>query len=379
MTTLVIEKSDAYGTHCRIDYRRHTGHFMAGATKVGFELVAPSDRARGLPCVVVEAAHFNGKPLGRDVYLRADQLCCRGFRHAWIPDVRHATAANLARLARALRTQLRQVQGPIQKVYGVGFSASAAVLEEVLAAPDQAGVFDASLVGTSPSTLVPPAAAGKVIRFNAEADFLSVFAAGGRALLDRAAAAQHLRWYVATGGPHLPDARFTRNVPVGPCGPPNGTTPLNWTPIARAAFWAADEWARLGTAPPANHLPVVDAASGEIARDGRGHARGGVRLPSLVLAEARFEARAATSCGDLFGSYSSPRSIGSPGFPATPQAYVAAFREAAQKLVDRRLMTPGDAAWLTRQAVRAAAVPCTYTQLYAEERDRADILEEAEA
>lgn len=376
MATLRIDESSDHAPHGGIAYRRHRGHFLVGATRVGFELVAPAEPAAGLPCVVVEAAHAqNGQAMGRDVYLRADQLFHRGFRHAWITDRLQATAPFLGHLARALRTQLRGVLGPIQKVYGVGFSASSAPLEEVLAAPGWAGAFDFSLVGTSTGTTLPPAAAGRTIRFNAEADFLDVLAAGGRRLLAAAAATPHLRWYVATGGPHVADARFTRGQAIGPCGTARGTTPINWAPLARAAFWAGDEWARRGTAPPANHLPRLDDATGELARDGRGHARGGVRLPALALAEARFSARAESCgigglCGQLFGCYREPRAIGSAGMPATPEAYVAAFREVATKLVGRRLLTGGDAAWLVGQAERAAALGLTSTQLYAREHPR---------
>jgi hypothetical protein len=313
--------------------------------------------------------------LGRDVYLEPFHLFTPGYRSAAITDGQKATPAVLAAFARALRTQLPAVLGPVRVVYGVGFSASGNLLAQLLDSPAGAGVFDVSLVGTSARATVPPAAAGRVMRFNSESDFLAALAAGGVELLDQAAAAAHVRWLVATGGPHIPHTDTTAGTDVAGCGTPRGTTPIGWPAFARAVFVAGDAWARQGVAPPANRLLAVVRRTGAVTRDALGHARGGVRLPPLELAEARFHANASACgvgghCGTLFGCYSQPRAIGQAGFFATPAQYLAAFGTAADALVAARLMSPLDRRGILGTAQSAASRNLTYTQYYARRHPR---------
>lgn len=376
MTTLVVTGSEPYPSFGRKEYLRHLGHFTSGATQVPFDVIAPKSTGAGLPVVAVETQHpFNGRVVGRDVWLEPYHLFTPGYRYAAITDGRKATPAVLAEFARALRTQLPDVLGAVRVMYGVGFSASGNVLAQLLDSPDGAGVFDVSLVGTSALASVPPASAGRVMRFDSESDFLGALDAGGAELLDLAAGASHLRWYVATGGPHIAHTDGTANSDVAGCGTPAGTTPINWQPFARALFVAGDAWARQGVAPPDDRLPAVDRRTGEIRRDALGHARGGVRMPSLELAEARFHANASACgvgghCGRLFGCYSQPRSIGEPGFFATRGQYLAAFEAAAEQLVAARLMSRLDRRGLFAMARRAASRNLTYTQLYARRSSR---------
>lgn len=371
MTTLVVTASEPYPSFGRKEYLRHVGHFTSGATKVPFDVVAPRSAATGLPIVAVETAHpQNRQVLGRDVYLQPYHLFTPGYRYAAITDGRLATPAVLADFARALRTQLPTLLGPVRLVYGVGFSASAGVLGRLLDSRAGAGVFDVSLLGTSTLASAPPPSAGRVMRFDAETDFLATLAAGGVELLDQWIAAGHLRWYVATGGPHIPHTDATAGSAVLDCGTPAGTTPINWQASARAAFVAGDAWARQGVAPPANRLLSVIRRTGTVLRDALGHARGGVRMPSLEVAEARFHGNgsacgAAPHCGRLFGCYSQPRSIGESGFFASAAQYLAAFTAAADALVAARLMSPLDRRGLLGMAERAAARNLTFTQLYA--------------
>lgn len=361
MSRLVIRNSEPYPSFGRKEYLRHVGHFTSGSTQVPFDIIAPRSTAAGLPVVAVETEHpFNGQVVGRDVLLEPYHLFTPGYRYAAITDGKKATPAVLAAFARALRTQLPAVLGAVRVMYGVGFSASGNLLAQLLASPDGAGVFDVSLVGTSGLASVPPAAAGRVMRFDSESDFLGALDAGGVELLDQAAGASHLRWYVATGGPHIAHTDGAANSDVAGCGTPAGTTPINWQVIARAVFVAGDAWARQGAAPPDNRLLVVDRRSGEVLRDALGHARGGARMPSLELAEARFRANASACgvsghCGTLFGCYSQPRSIGEPGFFATRGQYLAAFGAAAEALVAARLMSRQDRRGLFGMAQRAAA------------------------
>lgn len=377
MNRLVIRSSEPYPSFGRKEYLRHVGDFVSGTTLVPFDLIAPRSTAAGLPVVAVEAAHpQNGQVIGRDAFLQPFHLFTPGYRYAAITDGGRATPAVLAAFARALRTDLPAVLGTVRVVYGVGFSAGGELLAQLLDSPAGAGVFDVSLVGTSARATVPPATAGRVMRFNSESDFLGALAAGGVELLDQAAAAAHLRWYVATGGPHIPHTDFTATSEIPGCGTARGTTPINWQAFARAAFVAGDAWARGGAAPPANRLLAVGRRTGQVLRDGLGHARGGVRLPPLELAEARFHANASACgvgghCGTLYGCYSQPRAIGQAGFFATPAQYLAAFGAAADALVAARLMSPLDRRGLVGTARSAASRNLTYTQYYARRHPRA--------
>lgn len=376
MTRLVIRNSEPYPSFGHKEYVRHVGDFVSGTTLVPFDVIAPRSAAAGLPVVAVETAHpQNGRVVGRDALLEPYHLFTPGYRYAAITDGSKATPAVLAAFARALRTQLPAVLGTVRVVYGVGFSASGNLLAQLLDSPAGAGVFDVSLVGASARATVQPAAAGRVMRFNSESDFLGALEAGGIELLQQAATAAHLRWYVATGGPHIPHTDGTANNEVPGCGTPRGTTPISWQAFARAVFVAGDAWARQGVAPPANRLLAVGPRTGQVLRDALGHARGGVRLPPLELAEARFHANASACgagghCGTLFGCYSQPRAIGQAGFFATPAQYLTAFGAAADALVAARLMSPLDRRGMLGTAQSAASRNLTYTQYYARRHPR---------
>jgi hypothetical protein len=371
MIRIVITGSEPYGRFGRREYLLHRGHLSNGPlAELPIELIAPADVGAGVPAVAVEVAHpQSGQVLGRDVYLGPRHLFGGGFRHAAIvggaPD-----AATLAAFARALREQARDVLGPVAAVHGVGFSATGNLLADLLASRAGAGAFDGSLVGTSASPALPTPRAGRVVRLSSESDFLDALAAGGAELAAGIGQTTNLRWYVATGGPHVADTPPLAGANVAGCGSPLGTTPLDWTPIARAAFDAADAWARGRALPPDNRLPEIDPGSGEIVRDGRGHARGGVRLPPLELAEATFHAHASSCgrgghCGLLFGCYQGVRSLGDRGFFAGAGDYLPAFGAVLDGLVTARLLPRPEASRLRRTAGSAAARGLTFTQHYA--------------
>ena len=69
---------------------------------------------------------------------------------------------------------------------------------------------------------------------------------------------------------------------------PNSTS---WIPPLHAALNHLDHWIAEGTPPPTIRPIEVDARSGDIARDGLGNARGGVRLPHVDAPTAALSGR----------------------------------------------------------------------------------------
>lgn len=377
-----LDEPQPYGEFGGIAFRRHSGHFTfsppgdGARVTVDCELVAPEKPSLGAPAVVVEAAHFaSHRPLGRDVYLRDGFLFGSGFRHGWIDDKRPEA---LAAFARCLRAAPPAELGEPKAIYGVGFSATADLLLAALEGHDGPALFDVALPATSARPFVPGAGDGPVLRLNSESDFLALLdSEGGETPIPRPGAP--LRWYVATGGPHIPDTPATAGVMLPGCSEtPAGSTPLDWTPIARALVQAGDRWVRESVVPPPSRLLNLNRG-GEVVRDAVGHALGGVRLPMLDLSrdlstgprpapgipEADFRARREPSACSHLGDFESIRRIGDRTFFADAASYLEAFRRSTARLVTEGLLLETEAKSLITRAGTAADGGQTLTQAYA--------------
>jgi hypothetical protein len=151
---------------------------------------------------------------------------------------------------------------------------------------------------------------------------------------------------------------LTRKVFKGPFPPAvAGTTPLNWLPFARALFKAGDLWIRNGKQPPPNATFKLDS-KGEIVRDERLNALGGIRHPALELGEARFIASLDRNGWDLFGDYRNPRQLTKGEF----SSYLSSFTDATSALRDAGYLLPGGHARLIREV--QLSPPNTYTLNY---------------
>jgi hypothetical protein len=119
-----------------------------------------------------------------------------------------------------------------------------------------------------------------------------------------------------------------------------------------AAYSHMVRWLDTGVRPPVAPRFAVDALGG-IARDGRGNALGGIRLPE-------HEVPTATSNGDnsgvgfciLYGSHEPFDAVTLRALYPTRDAYVQAFDEAAQRAVRDGFVLPYDGAAARRQARR---------------------------
>lgn len=399
-----ITETVSYGEHGWIPYERHRGTF-GGALPNGepfdaeIEIVAPKDPQAGEPCLVVEALHPNGTPIGRDSFLLPDFLFGLRFRHAWIRDQRPEA---LAAFVRCLRGAPPAPLGKVSRFYGTGASASGAVLMRLLLADFGQGVFDFSMPCTSGVPGFPRAEAGRVIRFDSEADVISLLqraegeaAAELRAAFEAIAAErparpwrQHFRWCMAAAGPHIPDTPATGMSLFPPCHP-LGTCPIDWAGFARALFGAGDRWVREGIEPPRSQVLRV-GRGGELERDKNLHAVGGLRVPILdpgppafpnpgprpeAFPEASFCALPSLcgledSCFGLVGAYRRVRRFGDRNFYADAESYLAAFRLNTRRLVEGGYLLCRDACAWDDRAEQAARRGLSYTGDYADSRPR---------
>lgn len=331
--------SEPFGTFDGVDFARHTGMFEGetslGAFRVPYEIVAPEDPRQGNGTVLVEPPHFAFGPIGRDQNLGTGFLLEReehflferGFSYAAVGfgtnglNILDPTAGGLvlfgepvtdpgviapgAPLDEEILVQFTEaltsapfaigVLGQIERRYSYGVSQTSAVLLNVLLGPDGEGLFDFSLLHLrywpEPEELgadiftrltgefTPPPAVGKVVFVNSESELVLTDAEQFRTAIGN----PDYRVYEVAGAPHLPQ--------------PRPLNPLDHSPVVRAAFTAADDWVRVGAAPPPSEVlesaPAgqIDPIYGEetgIARDENLNALGGIRFPDLAIGRAQF-------------------------------------------------------------------------------------------
>jgi hypothetical protein len=168
------------------------------------------------------------------------------------------------------------------------------------------------------------------------------------------------RAYEVAGGPHIPDVPWIRDLNWGS----ENTTPLDWTPVARALFLAGHRWTTEGMEPPPNACitrapdqidPVYLAETG-IARDENGNALGGIRMPDLEVGRGQYIALDPLSFWGLFGTWHDLKCEPLPGGSIRFRnhgAYVSQFTHHANKLVAQGYLLPVDADRLISDAARS--------------------------
>lgn len=151
--------------------------------------------------------------------------------------------------------------------------------------------------------------------------------------------------------------------------------PLDWSPVARAAFVAGHGWIDDDLAPPPNALlteapagevdPIHDPLVSGIARDSDGNALGGVRLPDIEVGQALYIAslldfEIAPGLPGLVGAIidlqCAPLADGSVRF-ANHGGYMNRYVDQAQNLRKERFLLPSDADALIERAAGANETP----------------------
>jgi|GEM_PF-1066090 len=379
--------SSHFGTFNGVRYTKYTGKFVgttAGDYAVAFEIVAPSDPTKGNGILVLEPMHVMGGTAGRDAYFTPKFLFDRGFSYAGIwwhpanvnPMAGYSAAeANqiLHNFALALRQDpaMQKMVGVLQKLYGIGVSKTCEPMLTMLASPAQSLLdFALLMVPQWPhAEFTPPTDAPRIIALNVEGDrVMSALRGTNSKALQQNTVIYHS--YEIAGAPHMPDLPRTRELSKMYGVTPEGTTPLDWTPVMRALFIAGHRWVTEGIEPPpSTHLwdapfgqidPIYKAVYGRelvtgVNRDAMGNALGGVRLPDVALGRGVYIAADPASFNKLalFGAFldkqCEPLADGSPRF-ASHAAYVSAFTAQAQSLVDQRFLLAEDAQRLVNQA-----------------------------
>ncbi len=391
--------SSHFGTFNGVAYTKYTGKFVGTTTgdyAVAFEIVAPSNPAKGNGILVLEPMHVMGATAGRDSYFTPKFLFDRGFSYAgiwWHPENvdpfagYSAEEANqiLHNFALALRQDpaMQKMVGTLQKLYGIGVSKTCEPMLTMLASPAQSLVdFALLMVPSWPhADFTPPVGATRVMVLNVESDRVTSALTGGNSKALQQNTATY-RSYEVAGAPHIPDGPRMRELSLMYGVTPEGTTPLDWAPVMRALFIAGHKWVTEGIEPPpSTHL--WDAPFGQIDptykdvygldlvtginRDAMGNAMGGIRLPDVALGRGVYIAADPASFFGmaLFGAFldkqCEPLADGSPRF-ASHAAYVSAFTAQAQALVDQRFLLPEDAQRLVNQAAASNVgdpVACT--------------------
>ena len=363
--------SSSHGTFNGIDYVKYEGRFVgttAGDYSVPFEIIAPADPAKGNEILIMEPFHVMGGAGGRKAYLTPEFLFDRGFSCAgigWHPDTvnpfegysTEEAVEILHNFALALREDpvVRGMVGNVKKLYGVGLSMTCNPLHSLLHSPGQ-GLLDFTFLFVPiwpEETHVQPPDAKLVMVFLTEFDLIR----GVRASLHTDAlrgSSPTYRSYEIAGGPHVPDGAWTRAISMEMFGiTSEGTTPLDWTPVARALFLAGHRWATEGIEPPPSISltqgpeglidPVYLSRNGleletGIARDADGNALAGIRLPDLEIGRGQFIALDPDSFLGLglFGAFEDlkcePLADGSARF-ADHASYVRRYTQQADKLV----------------------------------------------
>lgn len=347
------------GPFNNVTYIRYRGQFR-GETgnneeySVPYEITVPQTVNEGEQLFVFEPPHLTSGLVARDTLLGERFLFERGYSHAScgfgnrarhildpnppfnlkirgnpirvIPPDSTETEVVDYRIVRQFVAELRRsvspLFGPVRHVIGVGFSDSGRTIHEMYKSFGHKS-FDLTVAGTA-NYVAPIGVEDQrpIMVVNTEADF------DARAIPNPAFPAY--RYYDLTGAPHIPDAKLTRGVFNGKTLPGiAGTTPINWLPFARALFKAGDAWIRNGKQPPPSATFQL-GPNGEILRDDRQNALGGIRHPALQLREARFIASLDRNGWDLFGDYRDPRQLTAAEFPE----YVRSFKRATDALFD---------------------------------------------
>jgi len=376
------------GTFNNISYIKYRGRFAgetgSGRFAVPYEITTPVNPREGSRTFLFEPLHFADGSVARDYSLGQAFVFGHGISHA---TVRHRTfrAQSLEPdplspltirgkefpgpelisdndILREFATALRQnppFVGPVQRLYAMGFSESGNVVHEIYK-PFGHKLFDITFAcGARYFEPVKIVGQKPIIVFNTEADF------------DTRAVPKpdfpQYRYYAVAGGAHIPDsalARITFPDPPkdgSPAPPIEGTTPINWLPLIRALFVAGDQWVRSGVQPPVNATLKL-GPQGNVLRDDKGNALGGIRHPALELGEAVFMPSVIRGGWTLFGGCASPKRLQGTEFAA----YLSAFTRAADALVAARYLTQAGRDRMVGQA--QLSPPNTFTRNYLEGR-----------
>ena len=376
---------EPYGTFNGIAYIKYSGRFMGLADAdydVPFEIIAPADPSQGNGITIMEPFRM-GMTGGLEGYLTPEFLFELGFSHAGIgwhkdgvpPDAGYFTAQAIEILhnfGMTLREDdvARGMVGEVQMLYSTGVSLATAPLLSLLASKEGA-VLDFSFLFVPTllqETYSQHEDSGKIMMFLAESDLVrSVFLEVHTDALR--GSSPTYRSYEVAGGPHIPDVPWVRDLGWGS----EDTTPLDWTPVARALFLAGHRWTTEGIEPPPS-VYFAEAPEGQndpvyqeeydlnlvtgIARDDNGNARGGIRLPDLEIGRGQYIAFDRPSLGGLglFGTWQDlqcePLPDGSVRF-RNHGAYVSQFTHQAEKLVAQGYLLPAEAERLISDAARS--------------------------
>ena len=320
-----VNEPEPFGRFSGLEYVRITGRFEGttaqGEFRVPFEIVVPERTDVGNGSVLIEPPHFAQRFSGRDDYLGREFLFGRGYRWASVgwstfaQSVLDPTATDVVipggqddeivvRFVDALKHsgQGAELLGHAHRYYGFGFSQTSWLMHRLLRSADGPGLFDFTMLaatwwqgGGFQGAYTPVTGVGKVMVVQAEADLVI---SDGRVLRAAAAEDHEYRVYEVAGAAHIPDIPENYDNPI--FGPGiEGTNPVDWSIVARAAFVAGDRWTR-GQSAPSPSVFLEDDTSGDpdpvygfvtgIARDGNTNALGGVRLPQVALGVWRAQA-----------------------------------------------------------------------------------------
>jgi hypothetical protein len=257
--------------------------------------------------------------------------------------------------------------GDVDWLYSVGVSQVTVPMLKLLTL-DEAAVFDFSFLfvpSWSQEVFTPPEDAGNIMVFLTEWDLVDSARWGLNTGALRRSSPTY-RSYEVAGGPHVPDIQWIRDICMEAYGiTSEGTTPLDWTPVARALFIAGHRWTKWGIEPPpiASFVeaegddPVYQLETG-IARDDNFNALGGIRLPDLEIGRGQYIALDPASFFGfgLFGTWEDlqcePLPDGSIRF-RNHGAYVRQFTHHAEWLVAEGYLLPEDADRLISGAARS--------------------------
>lgn len=344
-TAFIERSSDSFGTFAGVSFVRYTGVFRGettlGAFRVPYEIVAPENPGLGNGTVLVEPPHFSGGTGGRDGVLGPELLFGNGYSYASVGFGENG----------------RNILDP-----------TASDIRRAVARTERAGLFDFTLLHVAlwrprlpdsaqfdllQGEFVPLEGLGRVIFVESEGDLVVSCADQFR----KAMGEPDYRVYEVAGAAH---GRSEHN-------------PLDHDAVARAMFVAGDRWTRTGVEPPPSTLleeapagrddPVYGYETG-IARDDDLNARGGVRLPDLHLARARFIASDSTTrpprvpsrFAFLYGSMVDLACEPAPGSDTDEPRfrahadYVGAFTHQVEKLQRQGFLLETDAAEMKERA-----------------------------
>ena len=362
---------EPYGTFNGIAYIKYSGRFEGladGDYDVPIEIIAPEDPGQGNGITIVEPFHPLGDAGGLKGYLTPEFLFERGFSHAgigyrnvadpmaWYLEDDPIEILNNYALWLREDDAARDMVGDLDWLYGVGVSRVTVPLLALLASEGTAVLdFSFLIVPSWPEEMfTPPEDANKIMVFLTEWDIVDSARESEVHTDALRGSSPNYRSYEVAGGPHVPDIQWIRDVCLEAYGiTSEGTTPLEWTPVARALFLAGHRWATEGTEPPPSAYlteapevqidPVYQAEYGleletGIARDDNGNALGGIRLPDLEIGRGQYIALDPPSFFwfGLFGTWKDlqcePLPDGSIRF-RNHGSYVSQFTHHAQRLV----------------------------------------------